>query len=624
MTTLVKTDLNLWTEAKKWVETLPEEIRELPYDFLSDPEPNDQLVATYCICSGKFDAVTLLGRAGSGKTFVVQACRSILLMQKCEVRICASTGIAAKNAGGEGTINRFAGLKAGNSTAPEGYRDFVEGHWVRSGIAKRADNVMFNFDPSLKQDLIVFIDEAGMCSSEMLLLTYQVLKRAVPKRRIRFVLTCDFRQLLPIDKKENMPWDVYTSLAFEDAKFHFAGTDKSNVVKFGSLMMDGPFEKNDMQQWRSVQISLVKNRRQAEGSWFANALNSLGDGNDFNHADVTALTKRVWLFSREGYKNMRTQEPLPELVDAIHLYNKNADVAAHNQRALEAAKERGAEFRTYRAYLEEGAWTKDEILSEVAPLSMDMTLAVGCKFMVRTNVNEHLTNGTVGIIRKLEAKKILLELPSGEQHWLEEQNAPLPVNNRSNPVGVFRSIPGVLAHAMTPWKAQGLTIREPMVYHLNSWMQTHGLMYVVCSRVTEPEFLYIVVDNGKMLNKAVVCEPRVKQFIHRTEAVMFKALGQVVEYQPIWKKEKQRDQDLVWVRDHLVTEVPYVEKPSANVVNDSELCTIYERNGAVGMYVKDRAALGKLLVEDDEVFEWFKSTVQFVWFNPKDARMRAA
>lgn len=619
MTTLVNIDLNLWAEAKKWAESLPEEIRELPFDFLTDSEPNDQLVACYCICSGKYDAVTLLGRAGSGKTFVLQACRSILLMLKCEVRICASTGIAAKNAGGEGTINRFAGLKAGNSTAPEGYRDFVEGHWIRSSIAKRADQIAENFNGSLKQDLIVFIDEAGMCSSEMLLLTYQVLKRAVPKRRIRFIMTCDFRQLLPINKKEDMPWDSYTSLAFEDAKFHFAGTSKDQVVTYGSLMTDGPFEKTEMQNWRSIQISLVKNRRQAEGSWFANSLNSLGDGNDFNHPDVTPLTNRVWLAAQGGYKNMRTQAELPDLVNAIHLYNTNQAVASHNAQALEAAKARGAEHRTYRAYIEAGAWSEEEILSEVAPLTLDMTLAVGCKFMVRVNVNEHLTNGTVGIIRKLEPSRILIEVPSGEQHWVEKQGIPLPVTHRNNKVGVFEAIPGVLAHAMTPWKAQGLTIREPMVYHLNSWMQTHGLLYVVCSRVTEPEYLYIVVEKGKMLNKAVVCEPRVKQFIHRTEATMFKALGQSIEYQPIWKKEREGNKDLVWVRDHLVCEVDYVEKPSANVMDDSALCTLYERNGAVGMFVKDRTALGKLLLEDNEVFEWFKANVQFVWFNPKDA-----
>jgi hypothetical protein len=614
------TNLTLWAEALNWVKTLPEEIRDLPFDFLTDELPNDQLVAAFAICSGKYDAVTLLGRAGSGKTFVVKACVTILKMMDCEVRVCASTGIAAKNAGGEGTINRFAGLKSGGSTAPVGYRDNVQNHWVRSSVAKRSSEIVGNFDPRIKGDLVIFIDEAGMCSSEMLLLTYQVLSRTLPNRRIRFVATADFRQLLPIHTTEDLPWKSFSSLAFERARFHFAGTPETEIVEFGSLLREGPFDPTHQKPWRSVCLSLIKNRRQGEGSWFANALNHLGDGFDFNHPAVSPLLSRVWLKRGKGavYSNIRTNAPLPDMTDAIHLYNYNDSVRRHNHSVLEAAKATGAETMVYNAYVEAGLWDKEQILSEVSPLTPTMTLAVGLKFMVRVNIDSHLTNGTVGVIKKLEPRRVLIELPNGEEHWIESQSIPLPFANNSvgekTPVGKFVQIPGVLCHAMTPWKSQGLTIKEPMVYHLSGWQQIHGLLYVVCSRVTEPDFLYIVVEKGNMLNHAVTCESQVKQFVAYAENSMFKALGQEAVYPEVFSPCDGQ----VWVRDHLVVEVDYVENPKADVLKDSENCTVYSAGGKIGMYVKNRQVLGQTLLTDDTAFEWFKQHVQFIWFNPAE------
>jgi len=620
MTTTVKTDLGLWAEAVRWVDSLPEEITDLPFDFFHDSEPNDQLIACYTVCSGKYDAVGLLGRAGSGKTFTVKAIQTILKMQGCEVRTVASTGIAAKNANGESTLNRFAGLKSGNATSPLGYRDDCQ--HPRSSVLKVANDIARNFDSRVKDDLVVIVDEADMASSENLTLMYQILTRALPNRRIRWVLIMDLRQLLPIHKEEDCAWRQYTSLAFEDARFHLAGTPEEEVVRFGSMLGAGPFEPDDQRDWKAITISLLKNRRQGEGSWFANALNALGDGADFSHPDVKPLQERVWLRSKKRgvYTNMVTGAPLPNLDDAIHLFGTNKAVKYHNRKALDVAEENGAETMTYHAFIEPGVWDKSQIISEVSPISAHMTLAVGLKFMVRVNIDSNLTNGTVGVIKKLEPKRILLELPTGEEHWVEWQRLPLPMATNTAgekvPVGTFCQIPGVLAHAMTPWKAQGLTIREPMVYHQTFNASTHGLMYVVCSRVTEPEFLYIIANDEETLNKSVVCEPHVKQAIIAAERRMADALGTQVQYPECWSPAAMNGESYVWVRDHMILDVPYTANPNADVLEDSALCTIYTRGEMIGMFVKDKDRMASLLMSDDEVFNWVKDHVQCVWFKP--------
>jgi len=617
--------------AKAWLSNQNEAIQDLPYwETMSD----DQLVAMSTIGSGVYDCIALLGRGGSGKTFIINAARTLLKMQGHEVRVCASTGVAARNAQGEGTLNKFAGLRAGGSTLPAGMRDFCSDHWIRVSTIARAEDVAANFDPREKCDLVVFIDEMSMVSSEDLVLTYQVIKRCCPNRRVRFVLTGDFRQLLIIDKQENLPWQVFNSLAFEQAKFHQAGSHEDDVRLYGSMLVDGegPFElerRKYEQPWRATAISLVTNHRQkSSDGWFVEALNEMGDGNNFNHPKVSRLLSRVWTQRGDDFINFRSNErlDLASLDDAIHLFNTNKEVADHNKVVLQAAKQRGETIRTYTADM--GMATSDNeslkslrarILKEVAPLSEEMTLATGLKFMVRVNISEKLVNGTVGIIKKLEPTRIQIELPDGELHWISPVDVPLPVGKKGKPIGKFRALPGVLCHSMTPWKCQGLTINEPLVYHLNSGRKTHGLLYVVCSRVTNPEYLHILCNKPNILNKVVHCEHRVKQFITKAEIGMFRALGQKV-YPAVWS---DAGDSKVWVRDHLLMEVEYVANPKASILSESETCVIYQMDNILGMCVKDRAAMGELLLNDDEAFTWIKDNVQFVWFTPDDLKVAA-
>src|SRR5436190_22447200 len=87
--------------ARAWQASLSIEIQDYKeWQTLS----NDQMVAVYAICSSEYKAVNLMGRAGSGKTFVVMFCRKLLEAMQKEVRVIGSTGVAAQNAKGESTL----------------------------------------------------------------------------------------------------------------------------------------------------------------------------------------------------------------------------------------------------------------------------------------------------------------------------------------------------------------------------------------------------------------------------------------------------------------------------------------------------------------------------------------
>jgi len=634
---------NLWTEAKAWTNSLPDGIKELPFDFLQAETPNDQLVAAYAICSGKYDSVMLSGRAGSGKTYVLKACRLILQLLGCEVRICASTGIASKNAGGEGTINRFANLGDGTRVAPKGYKDFCGSHWTRKGILDRVTGVLANFDQSETKDLVIFIDEVSMCSSEILLLTYQVMSEALPNRRIRWVGTGDLRQLLTVDKLKGFPWKSFCSLFYEEARFHFAGTPEDKVIRYGSMFSHaGPFEiGKGAKRWNYIGLSLLENRRQEGDSWFANSLNAIGDGHKFGHPEVAKLLCRVWVPKKGKYVNALTGDVLPDLEGAIHVFNTNDAVARHNRKALESAKRKiseralsemksvltpeevetqadeivskalDAKVRTYKIDIRPGEMSKSEILDEISPMEEDMELAVGCKFMVRLNLDNQLTNGTVGVITQLEATRIQIQTRDGNLVWVNCTDIPLSVNSKGIPKGNAFGLPGVLCHGMTPWKTQGLTFSEPLVYEVESRHRVHGRLYVAASRVTSPEYLYLLATNQKQLDDAVYSSSKIASFIQLVESIMLVALGR---HPAIWTRQDGK----VWVQDLLVQEVQYVERPKAELVEDSESCAIYrkkigEDNYTYGMFVKDKEKIAEGL-KTETGYEWFKEHIDFVWF----------
>jgi hypothetical protein len=505
--------------AKNWTSTVK---GSFEWSSLSD----DQLLAVYKIATGGYNFFGLYGKAGSGKTRTTMFAKSVLEALGWEVRVCGTTGVASVNVRGEGTINKLFALGLGN-VLPTGLADLdPRGYNIRDNTSKSAIKIKVNSfaGSNSKRPLAIFIDELSMSSSENLYLCYCIIKEAYPNRQILLVGVADWRQLLAVPSKDTR-WEMFTSLPFEDALFKPKGGE---LYTFPSVL-------KNTDNWKVFHMSLVTNHRQktAQG-WFVEALNALGDGKDFNHSDIAGLQSRVWYNKNEKYVSLRGGKELPVLEDAVHFYNTNAQVLQRNKEVLDAAKADGHEHRTYKAQIRAFAknWDIDKIAKEVSPIEAITELAVGLDFMVRQNLNENLANGTVGKIVKLEKNKIKIRLDDGSEHWVEETDINLPVGDNGNPVGQFIGLPGHLSHALTPWKGQGLTIRKPVVYHIDRKNRFHGLVYMIATRVETPDNLYIVCEDMSLLNWAVYCDPRVKEFIKFTEQVTYNLLGEVEKSEP--------------------------------------------------------------------------------------------
>jgi hypothetical protein len=96
------------------------------------------------------------------------------------------------------------------------------------------------------------------------------------------------------------------------------------------------------------------------------------------------------------------------------------------------------------------------------------------------------------------------------------------------------------------------------------------------------------------------------------EQNMLLALGSVEPWTPV-----EGEPGFLWVRDHKVRQVKYVANPKGEVLEDNDMLTIYHIEGVGGgLFVKDKEAVANILMEDEECFDFIRTYVQYVWFQP--------
>lgn len=538
-------DTSLIDEALEWRDNLRRDILCLAeWSMLS----NDQLIAVWRICrEDHADCITLTGRAGAGKSFVIETCRKILHKQHVEVIVIGSTGVASTNVGGEGTINSFAGLGKGDAL-PLGQVEYVEDSAERK--RKKMTTCIAKVQARLSRGsgpVCVFIEEVSMCSSEILVLMYQAVSEAcrLLHRPVYFVPVGDLRQLKVVGKEdEEANWLETRSAPFAHATFMLnRKNDAPEVLTYGSLLSDqGPFlmrQGLSSTNWRAERISLVTNHRQktsdTTGAAFLNALNALGDGVPFSDERLYPIAERIFIPQGDGYSSMLTGEHVADadLDEALHVYFTNPKVNAHNTRCMERLQARGAHGKVFCASISTGEWNKKKILSEMQPVSEETLICVGMRFMVRINVTidgTTLANGTIGTVVKVGRDSFDLRLPDGEQVTIRETHYPMPIAKNGGEVGRVKTVAiGHAAYGSTAWKTQGLTVKEvpnpikgvgKVVVHVDYAMVEHGLLYTVCSRVQSCAQLIIVAKNPSDVERMAVADPDMASFIRESEASM--------------------------------------------------------------------------------------------------------
>lgn len=406
--------------------------------------------------------IFLTGKAGAGKTHLA---KEFAKSSKHNVALCATTGIAALNLGGE-TIHRFLGI--GITTRPE-QADQIIKKWARiKRSSKPWDKAKWKIMESI--DAIV-IDEASMLRRDQFELIEAVLSgvrdNGLPFGGVQIILVGDFFQLPPVVTE-------YDKKKFKDLKDPYCF--QSVLWNFGSFNS----------------INLTTNYRQSDLD-FLRILNDIRIGK---------ITDEI-----EEAMQSRLNQKFDGEIKPIKLFPFKADVATENIECLKKIKS--------PKYLSEAEYTgKDinvETLKKDCPAEDKLYFCKGAQIIMLTNEpNGKWVNGSMGIIT--DTDPVMVKLTDGRivkpEMFKWEKVIHKMVGNKwtQEVVATMTQYPFKLAYATTIHKSQGLTL-DYVDLDLTSCFAA-GQAYVALSRVRNIEGLSL-----RGWSKSVIkTDPRVLKF----------------------------------------------------------------------------------------------------------------
>lgn len=414
---------------------------------------------------GTFHFVT--GKAGSGKSTVLRELRKTK-----RILVCAPTGLAAINVGGQSVHSLFklpiGPLTRGRVTG-QSYPD-------KRALFRAADAVVIDEISMARCDTIDGINWS----------LQKTLGNILPFGGKTVIAFGDMWQLEPVVTDDDKPFieHNYQSPFWFDAK----------VFKPDQAALDGG-EPVDL-----VTHELTEVFRQSDPD-FVNALNQVRVGDP---AGLALINSRLHCL-QEG----------PEPV-ALTFTNNHAEVI--NKRRLGALD---AEERLFTAQVE-GEFGKD------LPAPMELNLKVGAQVMVTKNTSGsdggYLANGTVGVLVGFFGGKPVLELRDGRittvepLQWGKVRYVFDAKENtlREDVSGTFTQIPLKLAWAVTTHKSQGQTL-DGASLELECKAFSHGQLYVALSRVRGLDGLFL---RRRITADDLVVNSRVREFCGIAPAVL--------------------------------------------------------------------------------------------------------
>jgi ATP-dependent DNA helicase PIF1 len=402
------------------------------------------------------DHIFVTGRAGTGKSTLLN---HLSWHTSKQVVICAPTGVAALNVGGQ-TIHSLFRLPIG----------VIADHEIEQSRELR--KLLGTLDT-------IVIDEVSMVNADLLDAVDRSLRQARQRPHEAFggaqvVLFGDPYQLAPVpgDADERAYFeDQYRSMWFFDAKV-WSETDLT-----------------------IYELSVIHRQHEAEFKYMLNAV---------RHGRVTAeIAKRL---------NDTGARPAPT-DGAITLATTNSTVTRINSaelaklpgRALTARAEVSGEFggRSYPA---------DEALE----------LKVGAQVMfLRNDSDQRWVNGSIGTVTKIDST-VWVEV-DGETHqvqpavWEKYRYSYSQVTKslKKDIVAEFTQFPLRLAWAVTIHKSQGKTYDRAIV-DLGQRSFAPGQTYVALSRISELEGLYLT---RPLRPSDIIVDDNVVRFMAGTVAI---------------------------------------------------------------------------------------------------------
>jgi ATP-dependent exoDNAse (exonuclease V) alpha subunit len=414
------------------------------------------------VCASIADghSVFVTGRAGTGKSTIL---RHLMAALPGKVAVCAPTGVAALNVGGQ-TLHSLFGLGIGVQDAPRAARR------MRSDVAE----VLGGIDT-------LIIDEVSMVSADVLDAVDRCLRQAKHRRTpfggVQLVLFGDPYQLSPVPPRSaderTFYRDRYRSQWFFDAKV-----------------------------WEEQAISVAEltqvHRQHDDG--FKQLLNAVREG----HVPPSWIAR----LNEIGHRK-------PPEDGIITLATTNRSVDERNRAAL-------AELRGRTRVL--SAEVEGEF-GHSFPADPELELKTDAQVMLlRNDPDGRWVNGSIGRVRGFGDGEVQVEIDGSVETvtpitWEQYQYTFDPSEHTIDreEVGEFRQFPLRLAWAATIHKSQGQTF-ERAVIDLGARAFSPGQTYVALSRLTSLEGLYLA---RPVRSRDILVDARVAEFLQEAPTALF-------------------------------------------------------------------------------------------------------
>lgn len=403
----------------------------------------NQTQALAILQAGRSALIT--GRAGSGKTYLLNRFIKTQRQAGKVLAITATTGLAATHIGGE-TIHRWSKI---------GVHDQLPATFFQKLTAKDRQRL-------LEVDTLI-IDEISMLADHQFNMINQVLKTVRGSLAsfggVQVVMSGDFFQLPPI-KRQTIQLDV-----------------------FGDGAGAGFVTSSQAYQELAPTVCYLESQFRQSDDNLLSVLEAIRTGN-FDEYEFEFLKSRLH------------QQPTEADGVVTNLHTSNMDVDRVNNISLARIRDELVSYQMTGSGSRYGL----EILkkSVLAPEQLDLKL--GAEVMtIKNDAKSRFVNGSLGKVVDFATKDgrrlPVVKFNSGRQVLIEPDNWDLAENDTK--VASVTQLPLRLAYAITIHKAQGMTLDKAKINLAKAF--TPGMGYVALSRVRRLEDLYLMGINQMAL-----------------------------------------------------------------------------------------------------------------------------